>query len=111
MEEIVGKDVNNFLVARRLLALGDAMVDVDVEGCIKKDLLAHKMIKEMLSINHIAMVNFNNKLANAYHQKLAEEGYKERVTQLLEDNMKIARQTFKETSIHLLYHVHCYLVH
>ena len=69
------------------------------------------MVSSMFGEEHPAILQYNNNLITCFsHQKENPEEGKKKCKDIIEKNIGIARKTFGETSIHLLFHLSSCLI-
>lgn len=81
------------------------------EKCEETFFKAQMIITSMFGDTHPCIMAFNTNLVTCYsiNQKSKEEK-KGIMSQIIEKNFTIAKNTYGIESIHLLYHLSCYLI-
>lgn len=60
----------------------------------------------MFAEDHPIIITYNGNLISSYSKsKENKEANTQKVKQIMDKNLEIAKKTFKETSLHLLYHL------
>lgn len=107
-----GEVKDNYLLAQRLQTLGDVYREMeDEEECEKTFLRGQIMIGNMFGDRHPCIMAFNTNLVTCYSMNTKlKEAKKGIMSQIMEKNFEIAKATYGIESIHLLYHLSCYLI-
>jgi len=64
------------------------------------------MIANMFAEDHPIIITYNGNLISSYSKSTEDkEANTQKVKQIMDKNLEIAKKTFKETSMHLLYHL------
>ena len=121
MELILGKkqtesarEINNFLLSLRIQNLADVYRDTERHSLSEKAYLrCQTMVGNMFGEDHPAIIPYNGNLVTCYSQCKDKEIFKSKqevIRQIIDKNFKIAKDTFGEESIHMLYHYSGHLI-
>jgi len=106
------KDVKNFLLSIRIQALADCTRDLeDFAASEKQYQRAQTMVGNMWGDDHPAIIPYNGNLVTCYStNKDARAAKMPVMKQIIQKNLDIAKATFGDKSIHILYHLSANLI-